>query len=194
MAVVGGVVFGELVVKGIIVIVVVFFLMLIYIWFCFEWQYLVGVIVVLIYDVIVIIGFFLIIQMMFDLVIVVVILIIVGYLMNDIVVVYDCICENLCKYKKLLVEEVFNFLINDMFLCMILIFVIMLLVLFVFYFIGGLILQGFLVVMIWGVLIGIYLFIFVVVLLLFFINVNCFSEEDVEVVDFQVISVLCELL
>lgn len=68
---------------------------------------------------------------------IVVVLIIIGYLFNDIVVVYDWICENFCKYKKKFFIELFDLLINEMLLWMIMIFVIMFLVLIVFYVFGG---------------------------------------------------------
>lgn len=183
-AVVGGAVSGELVVKGITAIVVALFLMLIYIWFRFEWQYSVGAIVALTHDVIATIGFFSITQMTFDLATVAAILTIVGYSMNDTVVVYDRIRENLRKYKKLSVEEVLNLSINDTLSRTILTSVTTLLALLALYFIGGSTLQGFSAAMIWGVLIGTYSSIFVAAPLLLFTNVNRSSEEDVEVVDF----------
>lgn len=183
-AVVGGAVSGELVVKGITAIVVALFLMLIYIWFRFEWQYSVGAIVALTHDVIATIGFFSITQMTFDLATVAAILTIVGYSMNDTVVVYDRIRENLRKYKKLSVEEVLNLSINDTLSRTILTSVTTLLALLALYLIGGSTLQGFSAAMIWGVLIGTYSSIFVAAPLLLFTNVNRSSEEDVEVVDF----------
>lgn len=183
-AVVSGAVSGELVVKGITAIVVALFLMLIYIWFRFEWQYSVGAIVALTHDVIATIGFFSITQMTFDLATVAAILTIVGYSMNDTVVVYDRIRENLRKYKKLSVEEVLNLSINDTLSRTILTSVTTLLALLALYFIGGSTLQGFSAAMIWGVLIGTYSSIFVAAPLLLFTNVNRSSEEDVEVVDF----------
>lgn len=183
-AVVGGAVSGELVVKGITAIVVALFVMLIYIWFRFEWQYSVGAIIALTHDVIATIGFFSITQMTFDLATVAAILTIVGYSMNDTVVVYDRIRENLRKYKKLSVEEVLNLSINDTLSRTILTSVTTLLALLALYLIGGSTLQGFSAAMIWGVLIGTYSSIFVAAPLLLFTNVNRSSEEDVEVVDF----------
>ncbi len=183
-ATVGGAVSGELVVKGITAIVVALFFMLIYIWFRFEWQYSVGAIVALTHDVIATIGFFSITQMTFDLATVAAILTIVGYSMNDTVVVYDRIRENLRSYKKLSVEEVLNLSINDTLSRTILTSVTTLLALLALYLIGGATLQGFSAAMIWGVLIGTYSSIFVAAPLLLLTNVNRSTEEDVEVVKF----------
>lgn len=183
-ATVGGAVSGELVVKGVTAIVVALFFMLIYIWFRFEWQYSVGAIVALTHDVIATIGFFSITQMTFDLATVAAILTIVGYSMNDTVVVYDRIRENLRSYKKLSVEEVLNLSINDTLSRTILTSVTTLLALLALYLIGGATLQGFSAAMIWGVLIGTYSSIFVAAPLLLFTNVNRSTEEDVDVVKF----------
>lgn len=76
---------------------IVFICILIYVVFCFEWCFVVGVVLVLLYDVIIILGLFLILGFEFDLMIFVVILVVIGYLFNDIIVVFDCICENFCK-------------------------------------------------------------------------------------------------
>lgn len=94
--------------------------------------------------------------------IIVVLLIIVGYLINDIVVVFDCVWENLIKYKKKLLIEVLNLLVNEMLVWILMILGIILLVLIVLLVLGGDVICGFVFVIMWGIFVGIYLLIYVV--------------------------------
>ena len=98
--VVGPKVSGELIQSGAIAILAAVFAMLIYIWFRFEWQFSLGAVVALIHDVILTIGVFSITQLEFNLPIIAAILTIVGYSMNDTVVVYDRVRENLRKHRS----------------------------------------------------------------------------------------------
>jgi preprotein translocase subunit SecF len=170
--VIGGAVSNELVLTGFTAIGVALFLMLIYIWFRFEWQYSLGAIVALIHDVIATVGMFSVTQMTFDLATVAAILTIVGYSMNDTVVVYDRIRENLRKYKKMPLADVLNLSINDTLSRTILTSATTLVALISLYLIGGASLQGFAFAMIWGVVIGTYSSIFVAAPLLLFMNVQ----------------------
>lgn len=183
-SVIGGAVSGELVIAGATAIAVALLLMLIYIWFRFEWQYSVGAIIALTHDVIATIGMFAVTQMTFDLATVAAILTIVGYSMNDTVVVYDRIRENLRKYKVKPLDEVLNLSINDTLSRTILTSITTLVALLSLYLIGGSALKGFSFAMIWGVLIGTYSSIFVAAPLLLLTKVNRSSDEDVEVIDF----------
>ncbi|WP_291842907.1 protein translocase subunit SecF [Maricaulis sp.] len=176
--VIGGAVSGELIVSGFTAIGVALFLMLVYIWFRFEWQYSVGAIVALTHDVIATIGMFSLTQMSFDLATVAAILTIVGYSMNDTVVVYDRIRENLRKYKRMPLPEVLNLSINDTLSRTILTSVTTLVALISLYLIGGTALKGFAFAMIWGVLIGTFSSIFVAAPILLFTNVQRESNES----------------
>ena len=98
--VVGPKVSGELIQSGAIAIFVAVFAMLVYIWFRFEWQFSLGAVLALVHDVILTIGVFCITQLEFNLPIIAAILTIVGYSMNDTVVVYDRVRENLRKYRS----------------------------------------------------------------------------------------------
>ena len=98
--VVGPKVSSELVEAGTLAVVLAVILMLVYIWFRFEWQFSVGAVLALLHDVLLTIGIFSLIQLEFNLSIIAAILTIVGYSMNDTVVVYDRVRENLRKYKK----------------------------------------------------------------------------------------------
>lgn len=176
--VIGGAVSGELIVTGFTAIGVALFLMLIYIWFRFEWQYSVGAIVALTHDVIATVGMFSLTQMTFDLATVAAILTIVGYSMNDTVVVYDRIRENLRKYKRKPLQEVLDLSINDTLSRTILTSVTTLVALISLYLIGGTALKGFAFAMIWGVMIGTFSSIFVAAPILLFTNVQRESNDS----------------
>ena len=175
--VIGGAVSRELVVTGFVAIGVALFLMLVYIWFRFQWQYSLGAVLALVHDVIATVGMFSVTQMTFDLATVAAILTIVGYSMNDTVVVYDRIRENLRKYKKMPLADVLNLSINDTLSRTILTSATTLVALVSLYLIGGASLQGFAFAMIWGVLIGTYSSIFVAAPLLLFTDVERESPQ-----------------
>ena len=106
--VVGPKVSSELIKAGIIAIVVAVFAMLIYIWFRFEWQFSLGAVIALIHDVLLTLGIFSLLQLEFNLSIIAAILTIVGYSMNDTVVVYDRVRENLRKHRKKEILDLLN--------------------------------------------------------------------------------------
>ncbi|MEM9495285.1 MAG: protein translocase subunit SecF [Pseudomonadota bacterium] len=159
--VVGPVVSGELIEKGVTAVVISLFFMLIYIWAQFEWQFSVGAIAALAHDVIITLGMFTVTQLEFKLEIIAAILTIVGYSMNDTVVVYDRVRENLRKFKKKDLTEVIDISINETLSRTIMTSVTTLLALGSLYVFGGEVLRGFTFAMIWGVVIGTYSSIFV---------------------------------
>jgi preprotein translocase SecF subunit len=159
--VVGSQVSGELRRKGILSVVLALMMVLAYIWFRFEWQFGLGAVIALFHDVILTIGVFSLTQIEFNLTIIAAILTIVGYSLNDTVIVYDRIRENLRKYKKMPLPEVLNLSINDTLSRTILTSVTTLLALLSLYILGGAALKGFSFAMIWGVLVGTYSSIFV---------------------------------
>ena len=158
---VSGKVSGELRRKGTIAVLLALGLVLAYIWFRFEWQFGVGAVVALLHDVILTIGLFSLVQVEFNLAIIAAILTIVGYSLNDTVIVYDRIRENLRKYKRMPLAQVINISINDTLSRTILTSVTTLLALVALYVLGGPGLRGFSFAMIWGVLVGTYSSIFV---------------------------------
>ncbi len=158
---VSGKVSGELRRKGLIAVILALGLVLAYIWFRFEWQFGVGAVVALLHDVILTLGVFELFQIEFNLAIVAAILTIVGYSLNDTVIVYDRIRENLRKYKKMPMAEVINISINDTLSRTIMTSVTTLLALTALYVLGGPGLEGFAFAMIWGVIVGTYSSIFV---------------------------------
>ena len=139
---IGGAVSGELIITGFTAIGVALFLMLVYIWFRFEWQYSVGAIIALTHDVIATVGMFSLTQMTFDLATVAAILTIVGYSMNDTVVVYDRVRENLRKYKKMDISELLDIAINQTLSRTVMTSVTTLLALIALYTLGGEVIRG----------------------------------------------------
>ncbi len=159
--VVGPTVSGELIQKGAIAVALAIAMMLIYIWLRFEWQFSLGAIVALIHDVIITLGLFAATRLEFNLAIIAAILTIVGYSMNDTVVVYDRVRENLRKYKKKELAEILDLSINETLSRTVMTSVTTLLALASLAIFGGEVLRGFTLAMIWGIVIGTYSSIFV---------------------------------
>lgn len=159
--VVGPTVSGELVKTSVIAVTLAVMLMLVYIWFRFEWQFSLGAVVALTHDVILTIGVFCLTQIEFNLPIIAAILTIVGYSMNDTVVVYDRVRENLRKYKKKPLEELLDQSINDTLSRTVMTSLTTLLALGSLYVFGGEALRGFTFAMMWGVVVGTYSSIFI---------------------------------
>lgn len=159
--VVGSKVSGELRTKGMLAVVLALTMVLLYIWFRFEWQFALGAVLALFHDVILTIGVFSLTQIEFNLSIIAAILTIVGYSLNDTVIVYDRIRENLRKYKKMPLTEVLNLSINDTLSRTIMTSVTTLMALTALYVLGGAGLRGFSFAMIWGVFVGTYSSIFI---------------------------------
>lgn len=145
---------------------------MIYIWFRFEWQFGVGAIIALTHDVLTTIGLFALLQFEFNLSTVAAVLTIAGYSINDTVVVYDRVRENLRKYKTLSLAELLNKSINETLSRTVITSVTTLLALFALYFLGGEVIKDFSFAMIWGVLIGTYSSICLAVPLLLYLSVN----------------------
>ena len=159
--VVGPTVQGELIESGIIAVVAAIFAVLVYIWFRFEWQFAFGAVAALVHDVLLTIGIFSLLQIEFGLPIVAAILTIVGYSLNDTVVVFDRIRENLRKYKKMPLIELLDRSLNETLSRTILTSVTTLLALVSLYVFGGEVIRGFTFAMIWGVVVGTYSSIFI---------------------------------
>tara|TARA_B110000027_G_scaffold105696_1_gene112180 strand:- start:96 stop:806 length:711 start_codon:yes stop_codon:yes gene_type:complete len=158
---VGPKVSAELLQSSIIAISLSLAAMLFYIWIRFEWQFSVGSIIALFHDVVITLGVFSILSLEINLSIIAAALTIVGYSMNDTVVIYDRIRENLNKYNKLDINEISNLSINETLSRTIITSATTLLALLSIFILGGEILRGFSFAMILGVIIGTYSSIFV---------------------------------
>ena len=153
---VGPKVSSELLMSGIVAIIASLSCMLIYIWLRFEWQFSVGAIVALIHDVIITLGFFSFLNLEINLSIVAAVLTIVGYSMNDTVVIFDRVRENLIKYSSKKINEITNISINETLSRTIITSFTTMLALLSIYLFGGEILKGFSFAMILGVIFGTY--------------------------------------
>jgi preprotein translocase SecF subunit len=158
---VGPKVSSELLKQGITAIVLSLAAMLFYIWIRFEWQFSLGSIIALFHDVVITLGIFSILSLEVNLSIVAAVLTIVGYSMNDTVVIYDRIRENLLKYSKINTNDIANISVNETLSRTIITSVTTLLALGSIFILGGEILKGFSFAMILGVIIGTYSSIFV---------------------------------
>ena len=170
--VVGPQVSSELIQTGIIAVLTAIACMLIYIWFRFEWQFSVGAVMALVHDVVLTIGIFSLLQLDFNLSILAAILTIVGYSMNDTVVVYDRVRENLRKFKKTELPVLLDVAINETLSRTVMTSVTTMLALIALYVLGGEVIRGFTFAMVWGVLVGTYSSIFIASPLLLLLGVK----------------------
>ncbi len=177
---VGPKVSSELLESSIIAISLALTAMLFYIWVRFEWQFSLGSIVALFHDVVITLGIFSILSLEINLSIIAAVLTIVGYSMNDTVVIYDRIRENLYKYTKISISDVTNLSVNETLARTIITSVTTLLALLSIYILGGEILRGFSFAMILGVVIGTYSSIFVASPILKFLKVSYKTLEKEE--------------
>jgi len=153
---VGPKVSAELLKSGIIAIVLSLAAMLIYIWIRFEWQFSLGAILALVHDVLITLGIFSLFSFEINLSIVAAVLTIVGYSMNDTVVIFDRVRENLKKFSDIKIFDLTNISINETLSRTIITSITTLLALLSIYFLGGEILKGFSLAMILGVVFGTY--------------------------------------
>lgn len=177
---VSGKVSGELVRDGALAILFAMIGISIYIWFRFEWQFGVGALFALVHDVALTMGFFALTQLEFDLNIVAAVLTIVGYSLNDTIVIYDRIRENMRKYRKMEIADILNLSINETLSRTIVTSVSMMIALGTLVVLGGSVLFGFSVGMLLGIVIGTYSSIFVAAPLLMWMGVgpHSFLQND----------------
>ena len=177
---VGPKVSAELLKSGIIAIGLSLAAMLLYIWIRFEWQFSLGAIIAIFHDVIITMGIFSLFSLEINLSIVAAVLTIVGYSMNDTVVIFDRVRENLKKYADIKIFELTNISINETLSRTIITSVTTLLALFSIYFFGGEILKGFSLAMILGVIFGTYSSIYIAnpILVLLKVSQRTIIKED----------------
>jgi len=177
---VGPKVSGELINTAIIAVALAIGAVLIYIWLRFEWQFAAGAVIALVHDVVLTIGVFSELQIRFDLAIIAALLTIVGYSLNDTVVVFDRVRENLRKYKNRDLKDVLNMSINETLSRTFMTSLTTLLALIALFVLGGDVIRGFVFAMIWGVVVGTYSSIFVASSVLLYFGVKRdWSKPDV---------------
>ena len=177
---VGPTVSKELIMTGIIAILIAIFSMLIYIWFRFELPFAIGAVLALIHDTILTIGMFSITSLEFNLSTVAAILLIIGYSMNDTVVVYDRVRENLKKFKKLDTFTLLNKSINETLSRTINTTATTILALLALFIFGGNIIKDFSLAMIWGIVIGTYSSILIATPILLNMKIRIANKEPEE--------------
>ncbi|MDE0303265.1 MAG: protein translocase subunit SecF [Albidovulum sp.] len=158
---VGPKVSGELIQKAIIAVLLAICAVLFYIWVRFEWQFSLGAVAALIHDVVLTLGIFAILGIKFDLAIIAAILTIVGYSLNDTVVVFDRVRENLRKFSGRPLSNVLNLSINETLSRTVMTSATTLIALIALYVFGGDVIRGFVFAMIWGVIVGTYSSVFI---------------------------------
>jgi len=169
---VGPKVSAELLRSGVIAITVALTMMLIYIWIRFEWQFSLGAISALFHDVLVTLGLFSLLGLEINLSIIAAVLTIVGYSMNDTVVIFDRVRENLRKYSDIKIFELTNISINETLSRTLITSITTLLALLSIFFFGGEVLKGFALAMIFGVIFGTYSSIYIANTVLVRLNVS----------------------
>lgn len=169
---------SELREAGIKAVIIALIAILIYIWFRFEWQFGVAAIIALAHDIFITIGLFSVLKLEFNLSILAAILTIAGYSINDTVVVFDRVRENLRKYKKSPLPEVLNRSINETLARTLMTSITTLAALLCLFFFGGEVIRGFSFAMIWGVIIGTYSSIFIASPILILLNLRLSETSE----------------
>jgi len=162
----------ELIEAGVTAVLLALVAMLVYIWFRFEWQFGVGAVIALAHDIILTIGVFALLGLEFNLTTVAAILTIAGYSINDTVVVYDRIRENLRKFKAMGLGDIINLSLNETLSRTLLTSGTTLLALIILFFFGGEVIKGFSFAMTWGILVGTYSSVFIASPLLIYMNLR----------------------
>ncbi|PWJ12099.1 protein translocase subunit SecF [Jannaschia seohaensis] len=153
---VGPKVSGELITTALIALAAAIGAMLFYIWLRFEWQFAVGAVAALVHDVVLTIGIFALLQIRFDLATIAALLTVLGYSINDTVVIFDRLRENLIKFKKTPLIEVMNRSVNETLSRTLMTSGTTLLALVALIVLGGDVIRGFVFAILWGVIVGTY--------------------------------------
>jgi preprotein translocase subunit SecF len=168
----------ELLRAGVMAVLLSIVGILAYVWFRFEWQFGIGAIVALIHDVLLTLGVFAIIDYEFNLTTVAALLTIVGYSLNDTVVIYDRVRENMRRYKAMALADLLDRSLNETLARTLATGLTTLLALLALFAFGGPVIQGFTFALIWGVLVGTYSTIYVATPLLLYLNARAEPVEE----------------
>ncbi len=169
---VGPKVSGELIKTAVLAVVLSNLAVLFYIWLRFEWQFSLGAVIALIHDVTLTIGIFSVLQLKFDLTIIAALLTIVGYSLNDTVVVFDRVRENLRRYKKMELKDLLSLSINETLSRTVMTSFTTLIALIALLVLGGDVIRGFVFAMTWGIIVGTYSSVFVASTILMHLGVK----------------------
>jgi preprotein translocase subunit SecF len=167
----------ELIQKGVLALLLAFAAIMIYVWIRFEWQYGIGALVALLHDAVLTIGFYSITGMEFNLTSIAALLTIIGYSINDSVVIYDRIRENVRKYKKIPMDQLLNISINDTLSRTVLTVSTTLLSALALIFFGGEVIRSFSMAVFFGIAVGTYSSIYISAPLLIFLHLRPVAPE-----------------
>ncbi len=175
---VGPKVSGELITTALLAVAASLAAILFYIWLRFEWQFSVGAVAALFHDVILTIGIFSVLQIRFDLATIAALLTIIGYSINDTVVIFDRLRENLIRYRKRDLKEVMNLSVNETLSRTLMTSGTTLLALISLLILGGDVIRGFVFAITWGVIVGTYSSVYVAKNIVLFLGVNREEKPD----------------
>lgn len=175
---VGPKVSGELVTTAVLSLAAALIGIMVYIWLRFEWQFGVAAVAALFHDAVMTIGVFAIFQLKFDLTIVAAVLTIIGYSINDTVVIFDRVRENLIKYKKRSLQDIVNLSLNETLSRTIMTTATTFLALLVLLALGGDVIRGFSFAMVFGIFVGCYSTIFIASVVLIWLGVDRKEKTD----------------
>jgi preprotein translocase SecF subunit len=167
----------ELLQAGVMAISLALVAVLFYIWFRFEWQYGVGAIIALVHDVVLTLGLFAVAGFEVNLTTVAAVLTIVGYSLNDTVVIFDRVRENLRRYRSMAIPDLLDTSLNETLARTLMTSLTTLLALFSLYFFGGEVIKGFTFAMIWGVVVGTYSTVFIATPILLALNLRAIGAK-----------------
>jgi preprotein translocase subunit SecF len=169
---VGPKVSGELILSAVLAVLGATAAILVYIWLRFEWQFALGAVAALVHDIVLTVGIFAVLQLKFDLSIIAALLTILGYSINDTVVVFDRLRENLIKYKKMPLRDVMNLSVNETLSRTVMTSGTTLLALIALLVFGGDVIRGFVFAITWGVIVGTYSSVYVAKNVVLWLGVN----------------------
>ncbi|MCQ2965307.1 MAG: protein translocase subunit SecF [Alphaproteobacteria bacterium] len=167
----------ELIHNCVLAVILAGVMITVYVWTRFEWEFALGTMLSLIHDIIIAVGLFSVFQLDFDMTIIAGIMTLAGFSVNDTIVSYDRMRENLSKYRKMPIEEMINKTTNEMLPRTLLTGMSTIIMLVIMLFLGGSVLQGFALMMLWGILVGTYSSIYIAMPVLLYLDIRKTMES-----------------
>ena len=168
---------AELIHNCILALILAGVMITVYVWTRFEWEFALGTMLSLIHDIIIAVGLFSVFQLDFDMTIIAGLMTLAGFSVNDTIVSYDRMRENLHKYRKMPIDEMINKTTNEMLPRTLLTGMSTIIMLTIMLFMGGPVLQGFALMMLWGILVGTYSSVYVAMPVLMYLDIRKTMEN-----------------
>ena len=163
---------AELIRNCILAVILAAVMITVYVWTRFEWEFALGTMLSLIHDILIAVGLFSVFQLDFDMTIIAGLMTLAGFSVNDTIVSYDRMRENLHKYRKMPIDEMINKTTNEMLPRTLLTGMSTIIMLIIMLFMGGSVLQGFALIMLWGIIVGTYSSIYVAMPVLMYLDIR----------------------